>query len=56
MATTNQTMKANLYIGFILICGVAALALGGSALAALSAVSAAGILGTAFDDYSVSRV
>lgn len=49
-------MKANLYIGFILICGLAALAFGGGVVAALSAVCAAGILGTACDDYSVSRV
>lgn len=56
MATTNQTMKANLYLGFILICGLVALAIGGGAMAALSAVCAAGILGTACDDYAVTRV
>jgi hypothetical protein len=56
MATLVSTMKTNLYIGFVLICGLAALALGGGVAAALSVVCVAGILGTACNDYAVVRV
>lgn len=50
MATTYPVMKTNLFIGFIVISGVVALAFG--MVPALSLVCAAAVLGTVCADYT----
>ncbi|MCF7688834.1 MAG: hypothetical protein K9M98_07450 [Cephaloticoccus sp.] len=48
-------MKTNLYLGFTLISGITALALGAGMIAAFATICAAGILGLACNDYAPNR-